>query len=76
MGSFPMIVGCVQTIFSQMCSYCEVFCVDTLSIFSSLTAALHVADLILNFHLLHCGYFGASAYHFISPKHWHLENLS
>ena len=44
MGSFPMIVRYFLTIFS-----CEFLYVDTLSIFSALTAALHVVDLILNF---------------------------
>ena len=35
------------------------FRVNTLSIFSPLTAALHVVDLILHFLLLHCGNLGA-----------------
>ena len=36
--------------------------VDTLSIFSSLTAALHVVDLILYFLFLHCEYLGVLVY--------------
>ena len=75
-GSFQMIVGYFLTLFSQICSYCELYCVDTLSIFSPFTAAHHVVDLILNFLFLHCGYLGALVYLFISPKDWHLENLS
>ena len=59
-----------------MCSYFEFLYVDTLSIFSPLTAASHVVVSILNFLLLHCGYLGASVHHFIVPTHWHLENLS
>ena len=76
MGSFPLIVGYFLTIVSQICCYSDFYCVDTLSIFSPLTAALHVVDLILNFLLLHCGYFGALVYLSISPKHWHFESLS
>ena len=44
-----------------------------LPIFSPWTA---VVDLILNFLLLQCGYFGPLTYLSISPKHWHLGNLS
>ena len=58
MGSFPLIVRDFLTIVSQICSSCEFYCVDTLSMFSPLTAALHVVHWILNFLLLHCGYLG------------------
>ena len=54
MGSFPMILGNFNYVF-QICSYCQFLCVNTLSISSPLTAALHVVDLILHFLLLHCG---------------------
>ena len=47
----------------------------TLSIFSPMTAALHVVDLILNFLFLHCGYLGVLVYDFISSKRGYLENL-
>ena len=76
MGSFPMIVGYFLTIFSEICSYCEFLNVDTLSIFSPLTATLHVVDLILNFLFLHCGYLRALFHYFASSKHWYMENLS
>ena len=36
--------------------------VDTLSIVSPLTAALHVGDLILYLLFLHCGYLGSLVY--------------
>ena len=71
-----MIVGYFVTIFSEDSYYCEFLCVDTLSLFSPLTAALHVVDLILNFLLLHCGYVGALVYHFLLPTHCNLANLS
>ena len=50
--------------------------VDTLSIFTPLTAALHVVDLIVNYLFLHCGYLGGLVYYFNSSKFWHLETLS
>ena len=64
-----MIVGCFLTIFSGICCECEFYCVDTLSILCPLTAAVPVADLILNFVFLHCGYLAALVYPFISPEH-------
>ena len=75
-GSFPMNVGYFLTIISLICSYSELPNVDTLSILSAMTAALHVVDLIRNFRFLHCGYLGASVYYLISSTHWYLENLS
>ena len=65
MGSFTMIVGDLLTIFSYICSCCEFLNVDTLSIFSPMTAALHNVALILNFLFLHCWYYGALVYYFI-----------
>ena len=59
-----------------MCSCCEFLNVNTLSIFSPMSAALHGVDLILNFLFLHCGYLGALVYYFILSQHWYLENLS
>ena len=50
---------------SYICSCCEFLNVDTLSIFPSMTAALHAVDLILNFLFLHCGFLGALVYYFI-----------
>ena len=64
-----------QLSFLKHCNYCEFLNVDTMSIFSAMTAALHFATLILNFLFLHCGYFGVMVYYFISSKHWYLENL-
>ena len=52
MGGYPIIV-------SKPVVFVKLLCVNTLSIFSPLTAALHVVDLILNFILLHCGTLGA-----------------
>ena len=46
-----------------------------MSILSPLTAALHVVDLILNISFLHCGYFRAFVYYFISSQHCYLEDL-
>ena len=59
-----------------MCGYCDFLNLDTLSIFSPMTAALHVVDVILNFLFLHCGYFIVFVYYLISSKRWYLENLS
>ena len=50
--------------------------VDTLSIYSPLTTALHVVDLILKFLFLHCGYFGVPVYYFIPSHSGYSENLS
>ena len=47
-GSFPIIP-------STSVVFLKVLCINTLSIFSSLTAALHVVNLILHFILLHSG---------------------
>ena len=52
MGSFAIIV-------SNSVVFLKVSCVNTLSIFSPSTAALHVVDFILKFILLHCGNLGA-----------------
>ena len=76
MGSFPMIVGYFLTIFSSICSFWEFLDLHTLSIFSPMTAALHVVDLILNVLFLHCGYLGGLAYYFISSEHWYLKPVS
>ena len=79
MGSFPMLVGYFLDFFPKsvviVSCFMEIHSL-TLSIFSPLTAALHVVDFILNFFFLHCGYLGALVYYLISSKHWHLENLS
>ena len=60
-GSFPII-------FSKSVVFAKFLCVDTLSIFSPLTAALHVLVLILNFILLHCGSLGAFGLSFYFTK--------
>ena len=44
--------------------------------YSHLTTALRVLDLILNFLFLQCGYLGVLVYYFISSKYWYLKNLS
>ena len=75
-GSFPMIVRYLLTIFAYICSYCELLNVDTLSIVFPMTATLHVVDLILNFVFFHCRYLGVLVHYFLSSKHWYLENLS
>ena len=51
-ASFPIII-------SKSSVFVKLLCVNTLPIFSPLTAALHVVDLILNFIRLHCGNLGA-----------------
>ena len=76
MESFPLIVGYLPTIVSQICRYCEFYYVDALSILSPLAAALHVVDCILNFLFLHCRCLAALVYYFISSKLWYLEDLS
>ena len=61
MGSFPII-------FSKSVVFVKFLCVNTLSIFSPLTAALHVVDFILNFILLHYGNLGAFGLSFYFTK--------
>ena len=52
MDRFPII-------FSKSVVFEKLLCVNTLCMFSPLTAALDVVDFILNFILLHCGNLGA-----------------
>ena len=51
MGSFPII-------FSKSVVFVKLLCVNTPSVFSPLTAALHAVDLMVYFLLLHCGNLG------------------
>ena len=60
-GSFPMVS-------SKSVVFVKFLCVNTLSIFSRLSAALHVVDLILIFILLHCGNLGAFGLSFYFTK--------
>ena len=66
MGSFPII-------FSKSVVFVKFLCVNTLSIFSPLTAPLHVVDLILNFILLHRlgSLWPILLFH---QKHWQVES--
>ena len=61
MGTFPII-------FSKSVVFVKFLCVNTLSIVSPFTAAVHVVDLILNFILLHCGNLGAFGPFFFFTK--------
>ena len=68
MGNFPIIVPNSVVVVKFLC-------VNTLSIFSPSTAALHFADLILNFIILHCGKLEAFGLSFsFTKKHWQTES--
>ena len=60
-GSFPIIV-------SKYVVFVKFLCVNTLFIFSSLTAALRVVEWILTLILLHCGNLGAFGQSFFFTK--------
>ena len=55
-------------LWSVICSLSEFLCINTLSISSPLTAALHVVDLILNFILCTVGTWESLDYPFVLPK--------
>ena len=68
-------VGSFEIIFSKLVVFVKFLCVNTLSILSSLTAALHVVGLILNFPLLHLTELGSLwTILLFHQKHWQVES--